>query len=213
MGKEAIMGIIANLSWPHVSLVFAIFFVIIFYKPIRDFIGRIKSIGKTGLTTETVPKPQDEEKRKRAVEELMKLRDSPLMLEVETLIKKDLEQRGLETGGDTIRILIRHLAATQLILDFEQIHSLIFGSQIFLLKKLNEVAGQGHETQFVEKHFQHVQQLFPNDLGTWTLEQYLAYLVGRNLITISGGKYHITVKGVEFLVWMVKTGHREDRLL
>ena len=97
MDIERITGLIASLSWPHVSLIFAVLFVIIFNKPIREFIGRIKSVGKEGLTTESAPKAQNEEKRKRAVEELMKIGDFPLMLEVEKLIQNDLEQRGLKT--------------------------------------------------------------------------------------------------------------------
>jgi hypothetical protein len=209
---EAIATIISKLNWPQVSLIFAIIFVLLFNKSIRDFIGRIKTVGKEGLTTESVPKSQNEEQRKKAVEELMKLGDSPLILEVEKFIRLDLQGRGLETEGDTIRILVRHLAATQLVLDFEQIHSLIFGSQIYLLKKLNEVVGQGLDREFIETHFKHVQQLFA-ELVSWSLEKYLLFLFGRNLITISDGKYHITVKGVEFLVWLVKTGHSENRLL
>ena len=48
----------------------------------------------------------------------------------------ELQQKGLGTDGDTIKVLIKYLAGTLLFLEFEQIHNLIFGSQILLLKKL-----------------------------------------------------------------------------
>lgn len=210
---ENAVKLIGSLGWPHISLIFGIVFIIVFNKAIRDFIGRIRSVSKQGVSTEAVPGAQNDEKRKQAVQELMNLGDSALLFEAEKLIREDLERRGLGTEGDTIKVLIRHLSVTQLVLDFEQIYNSIFGSQIFLLKKLNEVAGQGVGREFLETHFKHVQALFPIELGNWTLEGYLAFLFSHTLLTVKNGNYHITIKGVEFLLWLIKMGRREDRLL
>ena len=98
---------------------------------------------------------------------------------------------GLPPGFSSTRTL-KHLAGTRVLLEFEQIHNLIFGSQIFLLKKLNEVAGQGKPIEFVANHFEHVKGLFPEQLGNWSLGQYLAFLIGRLLITTKGNIFHIT---------------------
>jgi len=121
--------------------------------------------------------------------------------------------RGLETDGDTIKVLIKHLGAAKILLEFEQIHNLIFGSQIFLLKKLNEVAGQGKPREFVAAHFEQIKSLFPEILGNWSLEQYLVFLLSRLLITIKGNVFHITNLGVEYLTWMIRNGRREDKPL
>lgn len=101
-------------------------------------------------------------------------------------------------------MLIKHLAASIILLDFEQIHNLIFGSQIFLLKKLNEVAGQGKAREFLATYFGHVKTLFPEQLGGWSLEQYFGFLIGRSLITIEADTFHITNLGVEYLAWVIK---------
>ena len=93
------------------------------------------------------------------------------------------------------------------------VYRLIFGSQIFLLKKLNEVAGQGKPIEFVATYFEHVKNLFPKQLGDWSLEQYLAFLIGRSLITTKGNIFHITNLGVEYLTWMIRNGRGEDKLL
>ncbi len=70
----------------------------------------------------------------------MNLDTSPLSSEVEKLIYSDLQRRNLETSGDTVKVLVRHMAATQLALEFEQKYNLILGSQIYLLKKFIEQA-------------------------------------------------------------------------
>ena len=206
-------SMIATLGWPHVSLLFAIIFIVIFYKPLKEFITRIKSVGKSGLDTEPMPKAQNEEARQKAVEELMKLGDSALLLEIENLILADLKARGLETNSDSTKVLTRHLAATQLALDFEQVYNSIFGSQISLLKRLNEVIGQGLGKDQMEEFFASIQEPYTEGLGAWILDDYLRFLFGHTLLTVSDGRYHITVKGVEFLVWLIKTGHSERRPL
>lgn len=209
---EEISKIIGSIGWPHITLIFGLIFILTFQKQLREFIGRIKSVGKGGVTTVSSPEIQKEEQRQKAVEELMNIGESIVIKELEQLILVDLKNRGLETEGDSIKILTRHLAVTQLVLDFEQIHSLIFGSQIYLLKKLNEVTGQGKSEEFIDTYFSQVKDMF-KELQEWTSEQYLSFLIGRTLITAKDGQYHITNKGVEFLTWMVRTGRREDRPL
>lgn len=199
-------------AWPLTILLLGIFFIVVFKRSIQLFINRIKSVGKGGIQTESSPEIQKEEQRKKVVQELMNLGDSIVLKAAEEAITLDLKNRGLEAEGDTVKVLIRHLAATQLALDFEQIHGLIFGSQIYLLKRLNEVVGQGKPRQYIESHFTNVQALFPT-LLSWDVDQYLGFLLSRQLLTIVNKNYHITNKGVEFLLWLIRTGHREDNPL
>jgi hypothetical protein len=207
-------AIIKILGWPHLSFLFAVFFVLLFRKPLLGLISRITSIDKSGIKALQAPEAQREERKKESVQELLvAIGDSIVLRDIEGRIKTDLSGRGLDTDGDTIKVLIKHLAATRALLEFEQIHNLIFGSQIFLLKKLNEVAGQGKPTEFVETHFEHVKGLFSEQLGGWSLEQYLAFLLGRSLITTQGNIFHITNLGVEYLTWMIRTGKAEDKPL
>lgn len=50
--------IIASIGWPQAALLFALVFVAIFFRPLRSFIGRVKSVGKDGVTTDDIPKSQ-----------------------------------------------------------------------------------------------------------------------------------------------------------
>lgn len=204
---------ILGMGWPLATLLFAIFGTLIFRKPLYGFIERVRHVGKDGVSTNEIPKAQIEETKKKAVEDLMRLGDSALLQEIEKSILSDLQIRGLDCATDSVKILSRHLAATRIALEFEQVHSVIFGSQIYLLKKLNEYPGVGLNSDFVKKHFIDVQLLFPVDLGNWTLENYLNFLFNRFLIRKDFDSYRITVRGAEFLMWMVRMGRSESRPL
>ena len=211
-----IPSLLASIGWPQAALLFGLVFIAVFFGPIRRFIERIRSVGKDGVTTnalEALPSAQVAEQKKKAVEDLMRMPDSALLKELEDIILKDLSNRKLDTASDTTKVLARHLAATQIALEFEQVHGVIFGSQIYLLKKLNEAATAGLETAVIDRHVEHIQKLFPEQLGHWTRDDYLQFLFDRVLIRKDGGTYRITVRGNDFLMWIVRMGRSENRAL
>lgn len=208
-------AIFKNLGWPLVTFLFSVIFIFVFRKSLTELISRVTSIDKSGMKAITPnPEAQREKQKNEAVQELLSaIGNSIVLQDVEARIKSDLESKGLETKGDTIKVLVKEVAALVILLDLEQVHSLIFGSQIFLLKKLNEVVGQGKPQEFVISHFENVKKLFPNEIGQWSLEQYQSFLLGRLLITINNNIYHITNLGVEYLTWIARNGKSEDRPL
>ena len=203
-----------SIGWPHISLVAIVFFLILFKRDLGELIRRISSINKDGIRTDQFPEAQREKKKNDAAQELLDaIGQSIVIQEIEARITNEMNSRSLDTNTDSTKVLIRILAASQLLLEFEQIHSLIFGSQIFLLKKLNEVSGQGKPLLFISEYFENVKQHFPNELEFWDLEQYLSFLKSRLLITISDDNYHITNLGVEYITWMVRNGRPENKPL
>ncbi len=210
---EGLVEIIKNIGWPHVALVFAVIFIIVFRSQIGSFISRIRSVGKEGLKADELPEAQHEEARKKVVEELMNVGDTQLLNEVEAAIKDNLKDRGLEHEGDTISVLVRHLAATQIAYAFEQAYNSLFGSQITLLKQLHQLAGDGATQEHIDKYFGRVQTAHSDVFETWDVEKYLRYLFSIGFVTIQNDRYHITVKGTEFLVWLARYAHSEDKAL
>lgn len=208
---EKVIEIIKNLGWPHFTFIFAIIFIFVFKPQIGSFISRIRSVGKKGIKADALPEAQYDETRKQVVEELMNLGDTPLLIEVEALIREDLKSRELEYQGDTVSILIRHLAATKIAYAFEQAYNSIFGSQIYLLKQLHQVAGEGVTRKYIQSYFDKVLKLYPEELKTWDTDQYLRYLFLVEFITLQDNKYHITIKGTEFLIWLTKYARSEDK--
>ena len=206
--------ILKSLGWPHFAFLFAVLCAILFRSPLAGLLTRITSIDKSGIKAQPSPEAQREEKKKEAAQELLvAIGNSIVLQDIETRIQQDLENRGLATGGDTEKVLIKHLAATKILLEFEQIHNLVFGSQIFILKRLNEVAGQGKPEEFVIGHFEHVKELFADSFRDWNLSQYLEFLFARFLILRNNGFFHITNFGVEYLTWVARNGRREDNPL
>lgn len=199
------------INWPQTGLILGIIFLLLFKKDLALFIGRVKSIGKDGLTAST-PEAQRENKNNQAAQELLDAIGKSIVLkELEDRIRLDMDSRGLDTKGDSVEVLIRLLAANQILLEFEQIHSLIFGSQIFLLKKLNEVCGQGKTKVFLDEHFRALQEMFPDAFTNWSLDQYLSFLTSRSLILFDGDNFHITNLGVEYITWIARNGRQENK--
>lgn len=206
-----ITSLIKPVIWPVVVLVGSIVFLLLFRQQIIGILGRVWKIGRGGLEMLPLPQESHEEGRKKVVDELMGSQDSKLVQEQQELIKEDLEKRGLEVESDTARVLIKHLAQTHIELSFEQAYGSIYGTQIVLLKKLNEVAGKGQPPEFVSAYLASVKERYPDQFKDWDLERYLTFLRNHLLITIKDGNYHITVKGVDFLLWLARYGRSEDR--
>lgn len=207
--------IITALGWPHFAFAFGLVFLVLFRDQLRALLGRITSIDKNGIKTQPNPEIQREDPKKieAAQELLLAIGNTVVLEEIESRIKRDLTARQLIVEGETTKVLIKYLAAAQVGLEFEQVQNLIFGSQIYLLKKLNEVTGQGQLPALVEAHFAHVQSMFTDSFGDWSLEKYLYFLFDRNLIVHQDGRYHITNLGKEYLVWMARTGRSENKAL
>ncbi|MDD5241655.1 MAG: hypothetical protein PHG47_08040 [Sulfuricella sp.] len=202
------------ITWHHLAFIFALAFIAIFKQPLSELIRRTTKIGKEGLIAGSAPEAQREKSNPEAVQQLLDvIGNSIVITDIESRVKAELTEKGFNTDGDTVKVLIRHLAGTQLLLKFEQIHSLIFGSQIFLLKKLNEVAGQGKPLTFVNDHIDYIKTIYPSGLGEWTYDQYLSFMYGRLLLVRHGDMIHITNLGVEYLTWVARNGRSENNPL
>lgn len=205
--------VIAALGWPHFAFAFGTVFLLVFREQLRALLGRITSIDRTGIKTQPNPEIQREDPKKAEVaqELLLAIGNTVVLEDIEGRIRTDLTKLELSVEGETTKVLIKYLAAAQVGLEFEQIQNLIFGSQIYLLKKLNEVTGQGQVPALVESHFEHVQKMFSESFVDWSLENYLYFLFARQLIVFQDGRYHITHLGKEYLVWIARTGRPENR--
>lgn len=207
--------ILQAITWFHLTFVFSVVAIFVFRQPLSDLIRRTTKINREGLTADISPEAQ-REKTKTSPEAVQQLLDvvgnSIVIAEQEENIRQDLTSKGLSADSDSAKVLVKHLAGTQLLLAFERVHSSIFGSQIFLLKKLNEVAGQGRPADDVNAHIDHVKELYPQ-LGQWSHDQYLAFMFAQLLIVKQSDQFHITNFGVEYLTWMARNGRREDNPL
>jgi hypothetical protein len=80
---ESLGKLLQSIGWPHITLIFAIIFIILFRTSLANLFVRISSIKREGINIDLSPQKQDKEKREAAVEELMSTGD--------TIVIKDLE--------------------------------------------------------------------------------------------------------------------------
>lgn len=166
--------------------------------------------------TENKKEIQPEKPSNDSVQELIdRIGNSIVISNFEESIKVELKDKGLEVDGDTNKVLIRHLAGTQLLLEFERIHSHIFGSQIYLLRQLNKAIPNGLAEGDVLLHFENVKKRYSETFFDWTSEIYLTFLYSRILITKAEdtNNIHITNLGVEYLTWITRNGIDDEKAL
>jgi hypothetical protein len=135
--------------------------------------------------------------------EQTKAPDSPIVLEQEQAIRTHLEKRGIQNTGEKVDLLIRDLAICQLVVSFEETYRLIFGSQIYILKRVNE--SKLLKQSVVEEYFRNTQKLFPA-FTDWDADRYMSFLLTFHLLWYQSEQYAITPFGIEFLTWMARVG-------
>jgi hypothetical protein len=135
---------------------------------------------------------------------------SPIAVEQASIIRRDLETLGINQT-ETIDLLIKHLAATQLVHRAEVVYRTIFGSQIAILKFLN-TNRRGLPKDRLLNVYDRVKAQFPVLYSTYTFEQYLSYMVSQGLIlSETVDQFTLTIAGREFLKWMADMGLSEDK--
>jgi hypothetical protein len=124
---------------------------------------------------------------------------SPVVLEQEDIIRKDINALKIPQP-ELPDILIRHLAVTQLALRAEMIYRMIFGSQIELLRAVNEF---GPRTKDEAKAFYDAATTQYPGLAPYRFEDYMNFLVTHGLLVQQDDKFAITTAGKEFLKYLV----------
>ncbi len=196
--------IIAVLAWPVVALIVWLVALFLFRAPVSALIGRTKKVGKGGLEIfENQPaQPTDE---KKGINEFFRGFDSPLLVEAEQLILKDLKDRKIEGPDDRERALVRSLASTNTVLHFERVYGLLWASQLTCLRYLNS-RDQGAEVIEIVPFYELAKAEYPNWYENYSFERWLAFLRSFNLVGGSDLHVFITVAGREFLKYLVATG-------
>ncbi|MDD2657699.1 MAG: histidine kinase [Candidatus Pacebacteria bacterium] len=165
------------------------------------------------LQQATLNKAQGFSDNEKNVNELMEYgKDFEIIADQERRIEADLSAKNMNFSGDTSKVLIRHLAAAQVINWFETNYNTIFGSQIALLRKL-QGSEEGINLEDIDKYFNDVKAEYPEIYKTWDTKQYLAYLKDTRVIEEIKQRIKITRIGVEFLKLLSASGYTERKAL
>ena len=222
------------LSWPLATLALGL----IFKKPLSDFLRRVtlfKGVGfevsapegsaqkqlESGKSVDSDPLalPVESQRDLPLPEDIAKAQEAlrnyggsePILLETIKKIEEHLANVHLPLDSkETVHILIRHLAVTQLLYRAESLYRLIFGSQIAFLRRLNERGAQ--PASVARSFFERAQHRAPHFYDGYTFSDWIGFLLRQATVVHISDKdsYAISVFGqklLEFLV-AVKAGKK-----
>ena len=201
------------LFWPSVVV---LLLALMFRGVFANLIERIAKIDKDGITLHDTDRQVAGAKGERpqetvdAAEDLLaNFNNSSVLTDVENRINESIKKHNLKVGDSTIKLLVRNLATERIIVGFQEIYRVIFGSQIHLLRMLGALGNRMPKDK-VDQYVQGVKERFPKlftqDFG---VAEYMNFLLSRNLIFEEKGAVGITEYGMEFLAWALKTGKPE----
>jgi hypothetical protein len=197
--------------WPSAILLLCLCVLIIFRRriePIFDKIGpaidRVKKAGPIELTS--APSSQQPiDVRTESPRKIFHPLDSPLLNDREEAIRKEVEKLFPNDMTARVNTLITHLAATQLVLAFESINKLIWGSQLELLLHVNSQVN-GALVDELKGFYEKAAATHPTGLKEYPFDSYLGFLINSGLLIRANGRVSITPFAKEFLAHLARTG-------
>src|SRR5438093_6311060 len=128
---------------------------------------------------------------------------------VETESAMRIEANKYQSGNDRERFLLRQLSATAVIALFEQVWYTIFRSQTIALQFLNSTP---IDIDSLRSFYDAAAAANPTLYEKYSFNHWLSYMRSFALIIEQVGMIHITVRGREFLKYLVETGKSVDSL-
>lgn len=198
---------IQALAWPAVALILGLVAIFVFRGPLSRFLDRAKKIGKTGIEAAGPEQETRSEIKPSPADEFMRLFDNELLVQREQWIRGQLETR---LGGDQTereRVLIRVIAASSIVQQFETAYRFIWGSQLGVLEFLNTVGASGLPKDVLTTFYNQAAAREPSWYAEYTFDQWLGFLQSSQLITMRNDQVLITIEGREFLKFVLHQGY------
>jgi hypothetical protein len=136
-------------------------------------------------------------------EDLIHGMDTPRIMAQDKAIREDLDR--LENQADRENVLVRYLASSQVVRDFDRAYILIFGSQISALAALNSAAADGLAEDEIRLFYDDAKSRYPSEYETYPFEKWVDFLKRAGLVRDSTNGYAITEWGNEFLVHLARS--------
>ena len=199
------------LTWPAITLILGLVFMVMFNKDIGQFLRRVTGIGKGGITA-SHDQEEKQHSGKSSADDLLNALNSVTMQEQEKSIREDLEKRDIQNPEEREKVLVKYLAVNQLAYAFETVNSTIWASQIALLETANKRT-DGITVEEIEPFYKLAESAFPKLKETYPLSHYIEFLTTNKLLTQQDSRYFMTFIGRDFLVYLVHRGHVGNRYM
>jgi len=100
-----------------------------------------------------------------------------------------------------VRVLVRQLAVHQLLYSAEKFNRLVFGSQVNVLRGLNE-HGSLSELAIIPV-YEKAKLDYPSVYSGYSFENWIGFLLTQGVVRRDANNYQITAFGQYFLSWLV----------
>jgi len=196
--------------------------ILVFKKEISGLLNRAEKISATGIETRKVLNQISDSSEKSDVignltnrenksdiEAALNELDTPLVREMEDELEKNLLKDIKQENRD--KVLLRLFTGLLISHNYEQIYKTIFGSQISLLEIINTVPGSLN-ADVAASIYNNAKEENLEIYKEYLFSDWLNYLISQNLILIDkDGKILLTVKGKDFLLFLVKSGYTKHK--
>lgn len=169
------------------------------------FLGNRKKGKQSQSTTQTqvvtVPAAVAHEPQYKNVEEFYKTYDNSMLMETEEYIRKESNQ--YRPGTEREQFLIRQLASSALTYIFDIVWYTVYRSQLEALQQLN---ARPLSTAQLKTFYDEAARQYPGMYPAYSFDSWLEYLRAWLMLVQQGDTFSITVRGKEFLKYLVHQG-------
>jgi hypothetical protein len=158
--------------------------------------GAALQVGQVGLDTRV-------EQFIKGGEEIYKKNTGAMVQEVESLIQRVMAS--FNNSKDRDGFLIRFISGGLLVVLHDYTWNTIYLSQLNLLQELNTKPAM--ILTDIKPFYDAAVAAYPDRYKDYSFEQWLAYMRGQNIILQDGSVVQITVRGKDFLRYIVQEGH------
>jgi hypothetical protein len=194
--------------WPLTVLIIAVFAFLLFRRQFARLIDRTTSVSKSGIVAANVtqesgaaPKPSN------VTEFLKKTFDNALVVELEDTLTKQVDSLNPASDSERSKLLLKFLAANIIVRGFDSTYYRIYGSQILALQYLNDGRGLAIPATDLKHFYDSAKNADPAFYGDYAFDGWLAFLESSVLIRRDGENVGITLRGKEFLKYLIDQGY------
>lgn len=192
------------IAWPAAVVITALVFFWLFREQIGGLIARTKKVSRGGIEADAQSQAIGAAAASSAAEKLLRESDTVLITEQEELFAQQLDKLGFESAEDRARYLLRQLTVCTILRTFEFTYFLIFGSQIIALQQLN---GRDDMTlDDLKPMHDFAAAAYPAVYERFSFEAWFGFLGHSSLVLRDGEDVRITVRGREFLRYLIAAG-------
>jgi len=136
------------------------------------------------------------------LQEVLKKLENQMLVEQIEILKIAMNELK-PTQEEKENLLYRLLAGNQITVVFERTNSLIFGSQLSALQYLNGRVGVLKTISELRPFYEKAKAEYPQFYETYPFESWWGFLSSVVLIVVKGGNVEITIRGQEFLKYLI----------